>query len=256
MPCTGSVGQPSSPAGSWDGSGHSRVHRSLSHLSGQSLLGRAMPTDGLGPSLVSHRPPQLPKSASFMQIRPAADPPRSASPPLLHYCLSANHLPRLQQESLCCTVQESLSVAQHAIWLPDTPDCPTVGLLDCDSHSFVCRACHSHSTAEAWHVAQQHGANHRKSDDRLHDCSGSVEAPRQVKRKPSRLSLGPLVLARDAPQTTGGVSPSATSGMIRAHMQPPEPSNPPGQPDTQDAAHPMSLPLPAHQGLCFFSGLL
>ena len=65
----GSIEPPGSPSSTVDGSSHSRPHRSISHLTGQSLL-RNMPTEGLASSLVSNRPPQLPKSASFMQVRP------------------------------------------------------------------------------------------------------------------------------------------------------------------------------------------
>ena len=71
VPGTGSIDQPGSPSSTVDGSSHSRPHRSLSHLTGQSLL-RNVPTEGLASSLVSNRPPQLPKSASFMQVRPSA----------------------------------------------------------------------------------------------------------------------------------------------------------------------------------------
>ena len=66
----GSLEQPGSPSSPEGGGSHSRPHRSLSHLTGQSLL-RSVPTEGLASSLVSNRPPQLPKSASFMQVRPA-----------------------------------------------------------------------------------------------------------------------------------------------------------------------------------------
>ncbi|KAL0052814.1 hypothetical protein WJX82_008196 [Trebouxia sp. C0006] len=69
------IESPGSPASRVDSSGHSRVQRSVSHLSSQSLL-RNMPTEGLASSLVSNRPPHLPKSASFMQVRPPAKPGR------------------------------------------------------------------------------------------------------------------------------------------------------------------------------------
>ncbi|KAL3159729.1 hypothetical protein ABBQ38_010135 [Trebouxia sp. C0009 RCD-2024] len=65
------AGSPGSPVVSIGGGAHTRPHRSLSHLTGQPLLGN-LPSEGLASSLVSNRPPQLPKSASFMQVRPTA----------------------------------------------------------------------------------------------------------------------------------------------------------------------------------------
>ena len=73
--CTGSIEVSGSPVSPADSISHTRLQRSVSHLSGQSFL-RDMPTEGLASSLVSHRPPQLPKSASFMQVRPTPQPGR------------------------------------------------------------------------------------------------------------------------------------------------------------------------------------
>lgn len=80
--CTGSIEASGSPVSPADSISHARLQRSVSHLSGQSFL-RDMPTEGLASSLVSHRPPQLPKSASFMQVRPTPQPGRCVGSPSL-----------------------------------------------------------------------------------------------------------------------------------------------------------------------------
>ncbi len=88
----------------------------------------------------------------------------------------------------------------------------------------------------------------------MFDCRLSGELPRFPKKRPSRLSISPLLPEQDSLEGTGDATlPTADSGMIRAHKQPSEPADDPASPEMQDAAKSSSLlpPQGMAEGMTF-----
>ena len=81
------------------------------------------------------------------------------------------------------------------------------------------------------------------------DCRLSGELPRVPKKRPSRLSLSPLLPEQEG--AGDATLPMADSGMIRAHQHLSERAD--ASPETQDAAKSASLLPPPGMALGTFS---